>query len=88
MNSSREACCQTLGPADFASSVRQFAFDAHRILNDPFATAHDLVELSTRIDALWRRCPAPRSASIEQWLRSAGAVVRTQDLWPEVRVGS
>lgn len=74
-----EAGSRNLDPAHFAWCVGQFALDAHRILNDPFATAHDLVELSGLIDALWRQCPAKHSDSLDLWLRTARSLVRSRD---------
>jgi hypothetical protein len=65
------ASSKLVDPWRFAACVREFALDAHRILNDPFATARDLVELSGRIDELWRNCPGgavlqPRSLAAQR----------------------
>lgn len=69
-----------LDPVQFAWSVRQFAFDAQRILNDPFATARDLVELSGRIDLLWRHCPARSASGMGHWLRGARVAIQEMEV--------
>jgi hypothetical protein len=72
-----------MDPAHFAARVRQIALDAHRILNDPFVTSRELVELSGRLDELWRNCPGHRSSGLDRWLRNTRDLVDSREALKE-----
>jgi hypothetical protein len=75
---SRDAYWNLFDPAQFASSVRQFAMDVHRVLNDPLSTTSQLVELSRRIDDLRRHSPVPRFSEMDFWMSSAHRILDSQ----------
>ncbi len=73
------AACKNLDPGQFASSIRQLAVDAHRVLKDPFASSDQLKDLSKRIDVLRRTSPMNCSSAVARWLRSVEGIIDSRD---------
>jgi len=68
-----------LDPGQFASSIRQLALDAHRVLNDPLSRRDQLEELSSRIDVLRRSSPVDWTSGMNRWLRSVEEMIDSRE---------
>ncbi len=58
-------------PDDFGSRVREFALDAHRVLNRPDSPIDEVIRLHRRVWYLLRDTPGARSNEIRRWLLAA-----------------
>ena len=60
-----------LDAEELARAIRRLAIDAHQTLNQPDATASELIELRRRFRELIRAPRGSRLTEIDRWLRSA-----------------
>ena len=56
---------------DFGRRVRQFALDAHRLLNRPESPIDDVIRLHRRVWCLLHDATGARSNEIRRWLLAA-----------------
>jgi hypothetical protein len=62
-------------PEGFGRRVRQFAIDAHRVLEDPNSTRDEMIGLHLRAWFLLREAPGERSSEMQRWLQEARRII-------------
>lgn len=62
---------KTLGPEEFARSVRQLAVDTHHYLSRPTTTMCEFIRLRRRFSELVLENPDSPQTEIQRWLQSA-----------------
>jgi hypothetical protein len=67
---------QELDPAALAASIRELAYDARRILNDPTRSPFELRGLSLKIGQLQGQLAEERGGELNRWLDSLSRKVQ------------
>jgi hypothetical protein len=76
-------------PDGFGSRVREFAIDAHRVLNRPDSPIDEVIRLHRRVWYLLRDTPGARSNEIRRWLLAALRAIDTRILaWSSTELES